>query len=231
MKKILLVDDVKLFLRLEETFFRRTGCEILTADCGTRALELARRHRPDLILLDYIMPDLMGDEVCRELKSDPKTSEIPVMIVSTSANQADIKKCLVAGARDYVTKPINAQEILAKAGEILKVPQRVHFRVAVTMRVAGEASGRTFVGSSRNLSLGGLLVECDEQVPPGTVVSMELPILENNEALPLAGKVVRVDRDHDSQNHLIATTFVSLSPSQENALADFMLRQRSQNAV
>src|SRR4030042_859742 len=99
-KKVLLVDDVRLFLHLEETFFKRTGCEILTASSGKEALEIAESRAPDLILLDYLMPDMTGDLVCREIRKREKLKTIPVVIVSTSASDSDIQKCFEAGAND-----------------------------------------------------------------------------------------------------------------------------------
>ena len=92
-KKVLLVDDVRLFLHLEETFFKRTGCEILTAGSGQEALEVSQKKHPDLILLDYLMPDMTGDQVCREIRMREELKQIPIMIVSTSADDSDIKKC------------------------------------------------------------------------------------------------------------------------------------------
>jgi CheY-like chemotaxis protein len=221
-KKILLVDDVRLFLKLEETFFKRTGCEILTAESGSQALELARKSRPDLILLDYIMPDMMGDEVCRELKAADATRSIPVMIVSTSADQADIEKCFAAGAQDYVTKPINAQEMLAKAANILNIPNRVHSRIPVRLKVVGEVSGRSFSGSSRNISRGGIMVECKDKIMPQYEVSLDIPILPGDRALTLNGRVVRADRDEAADVFFMGVQFQALDPGQQDALEDFI---------
>jgi CheY-like chemotaxis protein len=221
-KKILLVDDVRLFLKLEETFFKRTGCEILTAESGSQALELARKSRPDLILLDYIMPDMMGDEVCRELKAADATRSIPVMIVSTSADQADIEKCFAAGAQDYVTKPINAQEMLAKAANILNIPNRVHSRIPVRLKVVGEVSGRSFSGSSRNISRGGIMVECKDKIMPQSEVSLDIPILPGDRALTLNGRVVRADRDEAADVFFMGVQFQALDPGQQDALEDFI---------
>ncbi|HUT55791.1 MAG TPA: response regulator [bacterium] len=221
-KKILLVDDVRLFLKLEETFFRRTGCEIFTAESGAQALEIARKSCPDLILLDYIMPDMMGDEVCKRLKTDEATRPIPVMIVSTSADQADIEKCFAAGCQDYVTKPINAQEMLAKAANILNIPNRVHYRIPLRFKVAGEVSGKSFSGSSRNLSRGGIMVECKDRITPLSEVTLDLPILPDNGLLTLGGRVVRTDRDEATESYCLGIQFHALAPGQKDALENFI---------
>ncbi len=223
-KKVLLVDDVKLFLRLEETFFKRTGCEILTAESGKEAISAARDNKPDLILLDYIMPDMMGDEVCKRLKSEVSTKDIPVMIVSTSADSTDIDKCFAAGASEYVTKPINAKEILTKAASILDVPQRVHYRVEVNMQVIGEVSGESFTELSRNISRGGLLVESDKDLANGTTVFLELPLLPEQGTISFKGQVVRRDLDQSSGKYLVAMKFLDLTPEQKSILAEFIVK-------
>jgi len=221
-KKVLLVDDVRLFLRLEETFFRRTGCDILTAESGNEAIDIAQNQQPDLILLDYIMPDMMGDQVTKRLKGDDKTRAIPIMIVSTSASAKDIEKCFSAGAEEYVTKPINANEVLSKAADLLNIPQRVHYRVAVTFKVEGEAEGRTFMGSSINISQGGVLVDCKESVPLQSLVSLYLPILRDRSPLQFKGQVVRSEKDATSSSHLLGIQFTEASPEQKRALVEFM---------
>jgi len=223
-KKVLLVDDVKLFLRLEETFFKRTGCEIMTAESGKEAISAARDSKPDLILLDYIMPDMMGDEVCKHLKSEATTKDIPVMIVSTSADSSDIDKCFAAGASEYVTKPINAKEILAKAASILDVPQRVHYRVEVNMQVMGEVSGESFTALSRNISRGGLLVESEKDLADGTTLFLELPLLPERGTTNFKGQVVRRDLDQSSGKYLVAIQFLELSQDRKSILAEFIVK-------
>ncbi len=225
-KKVLLVDDVKLFLRLEETFFRRTGCDIFTAESGEQAIELAREHRPDLVLLDYIMPDMMGDQVIEKLKTGEETRSIPIMIVSTSAEKKDVEKCFAAGADEYVTKPINAQEILSKAANILSIPQRIHFRVPVRIRVVGEVEGEEFRGHSRNISRGGMLVECSQSIPAQSLVVMSLPIMEDGGDLRLHGRVVRVDKDESQETNLVGVQFLNLTGNQDQVLQDFLEKNK-----
>lgn len=223
-KKILLVDDVRLFLKLEETFFKRTGCEILQAESGAKAVELAQLAIPDLILLDYIMPDMMGDEVIKRLKAASSTRSIPIIMVSTSASEEDMNKCFDAGADEYVTKPINAQELLVKAANLLEIPQRAHFRKAVYFRVEGEAAGRTFFGYSKNLSPGGMLLECLDEIAPEARVAIDLPILADQGVLKLTGRVARRDRDELNNTYNLGVQFVELSPEQRRDLDRFLSR-------
>ena len=226
-KKILLVDDVRLFLKLEETFLKRTGCEILTAQSGEEAINLAQEQKPALILLDFIMPDMMGDAVVARLKSDPATRSIPIMIVSTSADAKDIEKCFLAGADDYVTKPIDPQEVLSKAANLLNIPQRLHYRLPVTMKVQGGSGASSFIGFSRNLSLGGIMVECRDPMPIQEGVQLELPIFPDGRNLSLKGRVMRRDEDPVRQVTLLGIQFEEISDHDRQTIEQFILKQES----
>jgi CheY-like chemotaxis protein len=226
-KKILLVDDVRLFLKLEETFFKRTGCEIFTAQSGEEAIDLAQKLKPELILLDFIMPDMMGDAVVAKLKADPATRSIPIIIVSTSSDAKDIEKCFAAGADDYVTKPINPQEVLSKAANLLNIPQRFHYRLPVTIKVQGESGVSSFIGFSRNLSLGGILVECRETVPMQAGVELELPIFPDGRNLNLKGRVVRMDEGQTRQVTLLGIHFEEIGDRDRQMIDQFIHQYES----
>jgi signal transduction histidine kinase/CheY-like chemotaxis protein len=91
---------------------RRPGVALLAADRGSEGLQLARAHKPDLILLDVHLPDMEGHEIFARLREDPETRDIPVVIVSASAMPDDIQKLREAGVDGYLTKPLNVQEFL-----------------------------------------------------------------------------------------------------------------------
>lgn len=221
-KKVLLVDDVRLFLHLEETFFKRTGCEILTAGSAKEALEATQKSLPDLILLDYLMPDMTGDQVCREIRLQDNLKEIPIMIVSTSANDADIQKCFAAGANDYVTKPINPQEVLAKAAALMKIPYRLHFRIPVHFKVQGESSRLTFTAFSRNISRGGILIESEKKIALGSRVELEFRLQNEGPNLQVGGDVARVSFDDRKGIYLVGIKFRELDRVSQTLINDFV---------
>ncbi len=223
-KKVLLVDDVRLFLQLEETFFKRTGCKVLTANSGKDAIDKAGRDKPDLILLDYLMPDINGDEVCRLLKGSDETRHIPIIIVSTSAKKEDIAKCFEAGADDYVTKPINPNDVLNRAAQMMNIPYRLHRRLSVNFRVVGEMPSQTFFGYSKNLSQSGILIECDNKFDPGVELQLLLPVLQDEKQLHVRGQVVRTARDIQGEKNLLGIRFVDPSPEQDEAIKNYMER-------
>jgi len=110
--KILIVDDTPHNIDVLSATLVPLECELLVATSGQRAIELAARNRPDLILLDVMMPVMDGFEACRCLKADPATAELPVIFVT--ARTDDVSAGFAAGGADYISKPINADEVRAR---------------------------------------------------------------------------------------------------------------------
>ena len=113
-KKILVVDDSKTALFMVTTILKKTPYEIVTAHDGQQAVQVAEAERPDLILMDVVMPHMTGFEACRELKQREQTRSIPVILVTTRGEEENVENGFESGCNDYVTKPVNAQELLAK---------------------------------------------------------------------------------------------------------------------
>ena len=111
---ILVVDDSPVNLRLVVRTLEGRGYRLLAAKNGRAALDIARRVRPDLILLDVMMPELDGFEVCRALKSDPSTRDSIVVFLSALGEVTDKVTGLELGASDYITKPIQPEEVIAR---------------------------------------------------------------------------------------------------------------------
>jgi DNA-binding response OmpR family regulator len=118
-KKILLVDDSNTILMMEKFILRNGPYEILTATNGEEGVLKAAEQMPDLILLDVIMPKMGGFEACRLLRSTRATSEIPIIMVTTRGEAANVEAGWANGCTDYVTKPINSIELLAKVRSFL----------------------------------------------------------------------------------------------------------------
>jgi PAS domain S-box-containing protein len=116
---ILVVDDTLLNLRLLSKALTHQGYEVHTAENGLSAIASARTLNPDLILLDIMMPDIDGYEVCARLKANPLTCDIPVVFISTIDQVFDKVKAFDAGAADYITKPFQPEEILARVAHQL----------------------------------------------------------------------------------------------------------------
>jgi two-component system phosphate regulon response regulator PhoB len=123
-EKILIVDDEVDLLRMVDFNLRSAGFATLSAQNGKDALRLARGERPDLILLDLMLPDIMGTEVCRALKADSATRDIPVIMVTAKGEEIDRVVGFEIGAEDYVTKPFSPRELILRIRSILRRSQR-----------------------------------------------------------------------------------------------------------
>jgi CheY-like chemotaxis protein len=110
---LLYIEDNLSNLRLVERLLaQRPGVKLLVAMQGKLGIELAQEHRPELILLDLHLPDLNGDKVIEQLREDPRTADIPVVMLSADATPGQIERLLAAGARDYLTKPLDVRQFL-----------------------------------------------------------------------------------------------------------------------
>jgi len=120
-ESILLVDDNATNLQVLLQTLKPVGCKLLVAKDGEKALSMAHKSHPDLILLDIMMPGIDGFEVCRRLKTDPATADIPVIFLSALDETADKVKGLQLGAVDYVPKPFQAEEVIARVNTHLTI--------------------------------------------------------------------------------------------------------------
>ncbi len=117
---LLYIEDNLSNLKLVERIVaRRPGMKVIAATRGELGLELARTHRPDLILLDLHLPDINGDKVLERLQTDPHTSAIPVVMISADATRAQIERMMAMGARHYLTKPLDVRQFLSVVDEML----------------------------------------------------------------------------------------------------------------
>jgi twitching motility two-component system response regulator PilH len=119
MTQIMIVDDSPTDMHLLVKMLEKNGFNTLTASDADEGIQVARRERPDLILMDVVMPGLNGFQATRELSSDPETSSIPVIIVTRKNQQVDRVWGMRQGARDYITKPVKEGTLMNLIKEAL----------------------------------------------------------------------------------------------------------------
>ena len=118
-KKIMLVDDSATVLLMQRMILSKGPYDLVTASDGQEAVERAPLEKPDLILLDVMMPRLGGLEACRRLREQQATSNIPIIMVTTRGELENVETAFGNGCNDYVTKPINGLELLTKVRNFL----------------------------------------------------------------------------------------------------------------
>ena len=123
MKKILVIDDLPENVFMLQDRLEHEGFEVLTAYDGYTGIDKAKNELPDLILLDIMMPDITGLEVCKILANEPTTKDIPIILVTAKSGAEDTKEGLEAGAFDYIKKPFNRIELLARVKSALKLSE------------------------------------------------------------------------------------------------------------
>lgn len=120
MARILIIEDEPDLQQVLDYNLRQAGYEVLAATRGRDGVRLAREHRPDLILLDLMLPDVPGTDVCRALKDDPGTRGVPVVMVTAREAEIDRVVGFELGVDDYVTKPFSVRELLLRVRAILR---------------------------------------------------------------------------------------------------------------
>jgi DNA-binding response OmpR family regulator len=117
---ILVIDDDRDLARVIVRTLEQEGYDVIHASNGTSGLQIAREHRPDLVVLDLTMPDIDGLEVCKTLRREPRSARLPILVLSARASAADRVLGLELGADDYLIKPFVAQELAARVKAILR---------------------------------------------------------------------------------------------------------------
>ena len=118
---VLVVDDNQQNRELLQAYLEDVDCRAIPASDGPEALEILDKDPPDLILLDVMMPKMSGFEVCRRIKNDPKTSDIPVIMVTALNEFGDIERGIDSGTDDFLSKPVNKLELLTRVKTLLKL--------------------------------------------------------------------------------------------------------------
>ncbi len=118
---VLVVDDNQQNLELLQAYLEDVDCTTISASDGLEALRIVNKNSPDLVLLDVMMPKMSGFEVCKRIKNDPKTADIPVIMVTALSEFGDIERAIDSGTDDFLSKPVNKLELLTRIKTMLKL--------------------------------------------------------------------------------------------------------------
>ena len=170
--QILVVDDVMANTKLLEAKLASEYYDVLTAKDGFEALKQIKEHKPDLVLLDVMMPGMDGFELCKKLKEDHEVSHIPVVMVTALSDKADRLKGLEAGADDFLTKPINVVALFARVKSLIRIKQlmdevRLRDKTSFEMGIATEVNS-AFLS---DVSGSKILLVDDDEVQAKQIIS------------------------------------------------------------
>jgi len=119
-QKLLVVDDEKDILTLLEYNLEKAGFKVISAQDGPEAIDVAKKEKPDLIILDIMLPSMEGTEVCRILKREEATSRVPIIMLTAKGEEVDKIVGFELGADDYITKPFSPRELILRVMAVLK---------------------------------------------------------------------------------------------------------------
>jgi DNA-binding response OmpR family regulator len=166
-RKILVVDDEAVLVETIAYNLEQAGYAVVTAADGTSALEAAQREKPDLIILDLMLPEMDGLEVCRQLRREGNTATTPIMMLTAKGEEIDKVVGLEVGADDYVTKPFGRRELLARVRALLR---RIDYAIPNEERVVKDTvaevprPNRELAAGPLRIDLAGRRVYCRGQV-------------------------------------------------------------------
>jgi two-component system alkaline phosphatase synthesis response regulator PhoP len=155
-RKILIVDDEAVLAETIAYNLEQAGYQVITVFSGVSALEAAKRETPDLIILDIMLPEMDGLEVCRRLRREEETATTPIMMLTAKSEEIDKVVGLEVGADDYMTKPFGRRELLARTRALLR---RAEYAPSVVDESRRQDSASEVPRSGRELSVGPLRID------------------------------------------------------------------------
>ncbi len=190
--KILVVDDIAANVRLLEAKLSAEYYEVLTAANGFQALEAAVEHSPDVILLDVMMPEMDGFEVCRRLKADERTSHIPVVLLTALDGRNDRLSGLEAGADEFLTKPVDDVILLTRVRLLTRL--KVVIDELRDREAKGRKAGLADLLTPRQLDTGARVLICDDNIRQAERLARELSVVHRTRIETQAEQAVLTSR-------------------------------------
>jgi uncharacterized protein (TIGR02266 family) len=228
--RILIVDDTPIFLELEALCLARSG-QVLTATSGAAGLELARRERPHVVVVDLDMPGLGGDAVCAAIKADPELAATRVVIVTAGDSGADHARAVRAGADDVLTKPINRVSLLQSVQRFVRFAEvRGLTRVELEGPVRLERPGLEAWGTGRNLSRGGIFVESERGAAPRSELALQFHLPGASDPLRPTAQVMWQREASGQRPYGLGLRFLALDRAEAQRIDEFVYVRASTRA-
>ncbi len=225
--KVLLVDDVELFLEMEKTFFHRDQFKIFTTNNGDDALRLARKEKPDLVFLDMYLSGLNGDDVCRQLKVGTDTAHIPVIMVIQQGNESDLVACKAVCCDDILYKPVRREDFLRASREQLSLLERRTPRFVTRLLVHyGLRDERLFQQYTVNVGAGGLFLATEAHLSIDTWLNLQIELPDGQSPVCCHGRVAWINHPDWIKKpqlpHGMGVEFIDITDDQQQRITQHL---------
>jgi CheY-like chemotaxis protein len=224
-RTIVISEEILSGLRSAPSFLRRSNIRFLLAYSGAEALSLARASTPAVVLLDYALPVLRADQVCREIKASPKLRDIPVVIVGPALPPEFELSCRQAGCTAYLHSPFDFDVLASLLVHLLGLVHRQATRLPVLLSISYGTVTSQSLGRSRDLSLVGIRVRTMTRFRTGFSIHLQLSV-DSERPVVASGEVTRCTPTEEGEYDL-GIRFVGLTLEARDRLAEFLSRREA----
>ena len=222
MKCVLVIDDSRAAAFMAQAVFRRKGARVLMALDGKTGIQMARLNRPDVILLDYYLPDMDGADVARELKTTPETAAIPILVVTAYREKEIEERCREVGVDDILYKPYTNDELIERVSRLLKLPYRQHIRVLVRLEVETEVGSNIVFGTSENISESGIYLYTSHRFQMNDEVKLRFFLPRDRDPIVTRAVIRRTEIRPEYRGYGYGMEFVDLKDTDKRRIHAFI---------
>jgi CheY-like chemotaxis protein len=191
MKKVIIAQTVLDVIEQSSTLFGRGSIDLYAAGSAEEILDLHRQIKADLIITEFSLPVMGGVRLCSSIRSEPGLKEVS-LIVYCDDNRVYQAACRDAGANAVIQKPVDAFDLFSKISELIAIPQRKDMRVLLRVSVAGRQQDDSFIATSYNISISGMLLETRRELSKGDKLTCSFNVAHSE--VNTHCRVTRVDR-------------------------------------
>ncbi len=226
---ILLVDHSRGALLFQETILRRRKTTIISALSGSEGLQKARDGKPQIILFGFDLFDMTAPEFCREIRNDPQTRSVSLLLVCERENDEHADLCLSAGCNDVIYRPLQREDLDDKVARLTDIPSRRQLRTITRIEVSLEKNGRFILGRSLNISANGMLLEVDRVLPGEGRLRIHFYLPGDPKPMEIIGEVLRAEFSGTTAKY--GVRFVQTNADQRQRIEKFVQRLRSRELI
>lgn len=222
-RKMILSDDINRALGQLDCFIHRSAFQTRVGRTGEEIVDLARRDPPNVVMINYYLGGLKGDEVCRILKRpELDRPPLPVLIVGPTYPPDIAERCRQAGCDDFIGSPASPNVLLQRLAAALGLQFRLHARIPAVISISFGRIISEFLGYSKDISEGGILIETTLPIDRGRRLHLRLFLDEEDRPVVTKATVLRVDRAEEEDHFLVGMQFQPLDVGAAQRLRNYI---------